>query len=113
MAESSGNSDIQRRDFMKLAAGAALAASSGASAAAAESELAMLTITEASKKIHSRQITCTQLTEACIERSKVYNPKVNAYITLMHEEALAQAKQLDAEAAAGTFRGPLHGILSR
>jgi aspartyl-tRNA(Asn)/glutamyl-tRNA(Gln) amidotransferase subunit A len=73
-------------------------------------ELPRMTIAEASKKIHARQITCTQLVEACIERSKVYNTKVNAYITLMQEEALAQAKQLDAEAAAGKFRGPLHGI---
>lgn len=106
-------SDIQRRDFMKLAAGAAaLVASNGSSAAADSdsSDLAKLTIAEASKKIQSRQVTCTQLVKACIERSEVYNPKVNAYITLMHEEALAQAAQLDAEAAAGKFRGPLHGI---
>jgi len=94
-----------------MAAGAAMALSNGSSTVAAESEeLAKLTIAEASKKIHSRQITGTQLTAACIERSKIYNPKVNAYITLMHEESLRQAAQLDAEASAGKFRGPLHGI---
>jgi len=95
-----------------MAAGAAaMAISSGTAAAAGDpEELAKLTISEASKKIHARQITCTELTRACIERSRVYNPKVNAYITLMHEEALKQSAQLDEEAAAGKFRGPLHGI---
>jgi aspartyl-tRNA(Asn)/glutamyl-tRNA(Gln) amidotransferase subunit A len=67
-------------------------------------------MTEASKKIQSGEITCTQLTQACIQRSEVYNSKVNAYITLMHDEALAQAAQLDAEAKAGKFRSPLHGV---
>jgi aspartyl-tRNA(Asn)/glutamyl-tRNA(Gln) amidotransferase subunit A len=45
-----------------------------------------------------------------LDRIAVYNPKVNCYITVMAKEALAQAEQLDAEAAAGKFRGPLHGI---
>jgi aspartyl-tRNA(Asn)/glutamyl-tRNA(Gln) amidotransferase subunit A len=98
-----------------IAAGtAALAASGGSSASGADlpdsGDLAKLSIKEASGKIRSREITCTQLTRACIERSKVYNPKVNAYITLMHEEALAQAAQLDAEANENKFRSPLHGI---
>jgi aspartyl-tRNA(Asn)/glutamyl-tRNA(Gln) amidotransferase subunit A len=107
--------EIHRRDFMRTAAGAAvLTMANGSSAFAAGSPesdaLAKLSIAEASKKIQAREITCTQLTEACIQRSKVYNSKVNAYITLMHDEALAQAAQLDAEAKAGKFRGPLHGI---
>src|SRR6202034_2909377 len=36
--------------------------------------------------------------------------KTNAYITVMTEEALKQAAQLDEEAKAGKFRSPLHGI---
>ena len=53
-------SEIQRRDFIRLAAGAAaLAVSHGSTASAADSagsdEFAKLTITEASRKIHSRQ----------------------------------------------------------
>lgn len=78
--------------------------------AAAPDDLAKLTIAEASKKIRAREISCTELTEACLNRSKAYNAKVNAYITIMHEQALAQARQLDAEANAGRFRSTLHGI---
>lgn len=104
---------LNRRDFMLMTAGAATIAMGGhnsAAAAAGSGELAKLTIAEASKKIHAGEITCTELTRACIERSRVYNPKVNAYITLMDEAALAQAAELDVEAKAGKFRSPLHGI---
>ena len=104
--------EIQRRDFLLMAAAAA--GTGWTSAVAAEppgaDDLAKLSMAEASRKIHAGELTCTQLTQACLQRAKVYNPKVNAYITIMREEALAQAKQLDVEAKAGKFRGPLHGI---
>lgn len=102
---------INRRHFINLSTSAAAVALASRKSEAAESgELAKLTIADASKKIHGGEITCVELTRACIERSRVYNPKVNAYITLMEEEALAHAVQLDAEAKAGKLRGPLHGI---
>jgi aspartyl-tRNA(Asn)/glutamyl-tRNA(Gln) amidotransferase subunit A len=109
------SNEVNRRDFILRSAGAASIAISSfpeasAAPAADPDELAKLTIAEASKKIRSHEITCTDLARACIERSRTYNPKINAYITLMHEEALTQAAQLDAEAKAGKFRGPLHGV---
>ncbi len=113
--EAIGSAEINRRDFMEMAAGAALVAASAAgrldaAPTSGSDELAKLTIAEAAKKIHSGEITCSELTRACIERSRVYNAKVNAYITLMEEAALAQAAHLDTEAKARKFRGPLHGI---
>jgi aspartyl-tRNA(Asn)/glutamyl-tRNA(Gln) amidotransferase subunit A len=60
--------------------------------------------------IHSKSVTSTQLVQALLERINVLNPKVNAYVTVMGQEALAQASVLDAEQKAGKFRGPLHGI---
>ncbi len=114
-AEANRPAEWDRRNFLLMAAGATSTSIAGHNAAGATStggseELAKLTMTEASRKIQSREITCSELTRACIERARVYNPKVNAYITLMEEEALAQAAQLDAEAKAGKFRSPLHGI---
>jgi aspartyl-tRNA(Asn)/glutamyl-tRNA(Gln) amidotransferase subunit A len=73
-------------------------------------DLAALSVTDAAAKIRSRAITCTQLLEACLDRIQVYNPKVNAYITVMREEARRRARELDADQAAGRWRGPLHGI---
>jgi hypothetical protein len=94
-----------RREFVRIAARAAAGASAVgmvshgiSSNVAASEELAKLTIVEASRKIHAGEITCTELTEACVSRARAYNPKVNAYITIMNVEALAQARQLDAEA---------------
>src|ERR1700694_1111850 len=105
--------EINRRDFVKTTAAACAlyAATNTTSALAAGSDdLARLTISEAARRIRSKDITATQLAQACLERIKVFNPKVNAYITVMQEEALAQAAQLDSEAKAGKFRGALHGV---
>jgi aspartyl-tRNA(Asn)/glutamyl-tRNA(Gln) amidotransferase subunit A len=67
-------------------------------------------LTEVSEMIHSKTVTPTQLVQALLDRIAAINPKVNAYITVMGTQALAQAKVLDAEQKAGKFRGPLHGI---
>ena len=50
------------------------------------------------------------LTEGCLARIQIYNPKVNAFITVMRDYAMKQAQELEAEQRAGKFRGPLHGI---
>ena len=76
----------------------------------AEAALSSLTLAEASSRIRSRQVTPTQLVQACFERINLYNPKLNAFITVMREQALASARVLDEEQRTGKFRGPLHGI---
>jgi aspartyl-tRNA(Asn)/glutamyl-tRNA(Gln) amidotransferase subunit A len=73
-------------------------------------ELTDLTIAEASARIRQRSVTSTALTEACLARIEKYNPRLNAFITVMKDQALAQARELDAEQRAGKFRSPLHGI---
>jgi len=77
---------------------------------AASEDLTALTLLEASTRIHNRTVTSTQLTKALLARIAIYDPKVNAYITVMAADALKQAVQLDEEAKAGKFRSPLHGI---
>jgi Asp-tRNA(Asn)/Glu-tRNA(Gln) amidotransferase A subunit family amidase len=44
------------------------------------------------------------------QRAAGFDPKLRCIITLAGEAALAQARRADAEIAAGTYRGPLHGI---
>jgi len=60
--------------------------------------------------IQRRTVTSTQLVQAMLDRINVLNPKINCYITVMGKGALEQAAQMDAEAKAGHFRGPLHGV---
>ena len=76
----------------------------------APDELAAMTLAQASDRIRARDVTATELVKACLGRIDTYNPKVNAFITVMRESALAEAATLDAEQRSGKIRGPLHGI---
>lgn len=76
----------------------------------AQDALAALTIAEAGAKLRSGAVSARQLTEACLARIAIYDPKLDAFITVMRDSALAQADALDAELQAGKLRGPLHGI---
>ena len=69
-----------------------------------------LTVAEAARRLRAHQVTSVELTQAFLDRIKVYNPKLNAFITVMTADALAQAEVLDKEAKAGHLRGPLHGV---
>jgi aspartyl-tRNA(Asn)/glutamyl-tRNA(Gln) amidotransferase subunit A len=75
-----------------------------------DNDLFALTLKEASERILSKKVSPVELTEACLARIKTNNPKTNAWITVMRDLALAQAKVLEKEQTAGKFRGPLHGI---
>jgi aspartyl-tRNA(Asn)/glutamyl-tRNA(Gln) amidotransferase subunit A len=97
-----------RREFLAAGFGAAVAARFALADDSAS--LAALTLKQASGAIRSKKVTPTELIEACLEQIKTYNPKINAFITVMREKALAQAKTLTEEQSAGHFRSPLHGI---
>jgi aspartyl-tRNA(Asn)/glutamyl-tRNA(Gln) amidotransferase subunit A len=97
-----------RREF--FVAGLGAAAACRAVRAEGSGDLAGLTLKEASERIRSRKVSPVELTEACLARIQTYNPKINAWITVMRDLALAQAKALEKEQAAGRFRSPLHGI---
>ena len=105
---------MTRREFSGLALGAAAAQMvstySFAKGTAAIDELTSLTLTDAAAKIRSGEVTSLQLTQACLDRIAIYDPKLDAFITIMKDMALGQAKQLDAEQKAGKLRGPLHGV---
>ncbi len=69
-----------------------------------------LTVTELGDRIRTKQISPIELTESYLARSEKFDPRLHAYVTLTHDLALAQARRVEAEIAAGTYRGPLHGI---
>src|SRR5271166_1866591 len=70
----------------------------------------MHTLTEAAQLLRDRRLSSVELTHACLANIERLNPVLNAFITVTDELALRQAKQADAELAAGKYRGPLHGI---
>ena len=69
-----------------------------------------LTIADASDLLRRKQISPVELTHACLERIEQLNPSINAFITVMHDSALAEARAAEAEINAGHWRGPIHGI---
>jgi aspartyl-tRNA(Asn)/glutamyl-tRNA(Gln) amidotransferase subunit A len=105
-----------RREFDAIGLGVAtLKTASGSSqsvsrTAAAPDGLLSLSLSEVSKRIRAKQVTSVELTQALLDRIKIYNPKLNAHITVMHDQALAQAAQMDAEIKANRFRSPLRGM---
>ncbi|TMQ07375.1 MAG: amidase [Deltaproteobacteria bacterium] len=75
-----------------------------------DEDIAFAPVSQLSRWIEARQLTSERLTRLYLERLERYQPKINAVITLTRDLALAQARQADAEIAAGKYRGPLHGI---
>jgi len=69
-----------------------------------------LSISQAAAKMAAGELSSSRLTRAYLDRIERLNPKLNAFITVMSESAIAAADAADRERAAGHIRGPLHGI---
>jgi aspartyl-tRNA(Asn)/glutamyl-tRNA(Gln) amidotransferase subunit A len=68
------------------------------------------TIQQLSRQIRDHSISPVELTRDCLARIADLNPKLNAFITVLAESALDQARQAEHEIRSGNHRGPLHGI---
>jgi len=78
--------------------------------AIAEKPLYYLSIHEAQQLIHNRQLSPVELTRGVLDRIAAVDAKLHAYINLMSDNALAEARAAEAEIASGRWRGPMHGI---
>ena len=67
-------------------------------------------IAEISDLLRRKQISPVDLTQSCLNRIEQLNPTLNAFITVMHESAMDQARKAEDEISKGNWRGPLHGI---
>ena len=61
-----------------------------------------LTITQALKKLKSREISATELTRAYLARIEKFGKKLNCYITQTPDRAMADAAAADTRYASGT-----------
>jgi aspartyl-tRNA(Asn)/glutamyl-tRNA(Gln) amidotransferase subunit A len=73
-------------------------------------DLAALDAVALSQLLQARTLSPVALAEALLDRIGRLNPALNAFVTLAGDGALAEARQAEAELAAGRSRGPLHGI---
>ena len=74
------------------------------------SDPADLSIVAAAAAIRSGSLTSADLTEAVLERARMTEANLHAYLTLDQDGARAAATAADAAIAAGDDVGPLHGI---
>jgi Asp-tRNA(Asn)/Glu-tRNA(Gln) amidotransferase A subunit family amidase len=75
-----------------------------------DADIAYAPVTKLSRWIEQRKLTSERLTHIYLNRIEQFDSKLRCVITLTRDLALAQAKNADAEIAAGKYRGPLHGI---
>jgi aspartyl-tRNA(Asn)/glutamyl-tRNA(Gln) amidotransferase subunit A len=68
-----------------------------------------LTIAQARDGLRAKEFSAVELTTAHLDAITALNPRLNAYITVTHAEALQQARAADAALASGDAR-PLTGI---
>jgi amidase len=75
-----------------------------------ENELHYLEMSELSLLIRSGKISPVEVTQAQLARIDKLDGKLNSYAYVAAEQALAQARQAEAELARGEYRSPLHGV---
>lgn len=67
-------------------------------------------IGELGNRIREQAVSPVVVVEACLKRIETLNPTLNAFITVMADDARDQATAAAAEIRAGRWRGPLHGV---
>jgi aspartyl-tRNA(Asn)/glutamyl-tRNA(Gln) amidotransferase subunit A len=65
---------------------------------------------EAARRIREGRLSAAALVEACLARIAASEAAVQAWVHVDEAGARAAAAELDGEARAGRFRGPLHGV---
>src|SRR2546426_8170280 len=69
-----------------------------------------LTAAALADAVRAKRVSPVELVRECLARIERRNPVLRAFITVDADGALAAARALEAEAVAGRFRGPLHGV---
>ena len=73
-------------------------------------DIHFMSLHEVAELVKGQELSPVALVEACLARIEKYNPATNAFITVLADEARAQAKKAESEIKSGMYRGPLHGI---
>ncbi len=73
-------------------------------------EICFLTATELARRIRARELSAREVMAAHLAQIERVNPKVNAIVTLLAEQAMERAAAADAVLARRAAVGPLHGL---
>ena len=72
--------------------------------------LTSLSCTELAAAIRAQHTTCVAAMEAVLERARAVQPRINCFLRIDEDAALAAAHLADRDLARGYVRGPLHGV---
>ena len=75
-----------------------------------DKELCYMPALEMAEAIRKQDISCTEIVDEILERIEKINPKINAYCTVLTDEARKTAKEADKAVKQGKRLGPLHGV---
>ncbi len=76
----------------------------------AAADICELNLTELSRLIAARDLSSSEVVSATLAHLERLEDKLNAFITVLREPALAAAKKADEDITRGQNRGPLHGV---
>jgi Asp-tRNA(Asn)/Glu-tRNA(Gln) amidotransferase A subunit family amidase len=77
---------------------------------ATDEDLAFQPLTRLAALLRDKKVSSVELTRIYLDRLRRYDPALKCVVSLTEELALKQAAEADRELAAGTPRGPLHGV---
>ena len=75
----------------------------------ATDDIHYLELTELTRRMHAKQLSPVEATQAMLSRIAAVDGKLHSYALVTAETALAEARQAEAEIARGAIKGPLHG----
>jgi amidase len=114
---SDGNAVVSRRDFnTTMAAGAAytvlnpLGATAISAQASRQEELCEMTAVELAARLARKDVSARDVMSAHLARIERVNPKINAIVTVVPEQAMAAAAKADEAIARSGPTGVLHGL---
>lgn len=73
-------------------------------------DLAFATISDIAPAIQRGELSPVELTRAVLAQIEQRDSRLNCFISVLADSALAQASQAELEIRQGHYRGPLHGI---
>jgi len=73
-------------------------------------EPALLSLTAVAKAIAQKRFSSRETTQSCLDRIALWQPRLNAFMEIEAEAALAAADAADATLAKGNRHGALHGV---
>jgi aspartyl-tRNA(Asn)/glutamyl-tRNA(Gln) amidotransferase subunit A len=73
-------------------------------------EPALMSLTSVAKAIADKRVSSREVTKSCLDRIAQWQPRLNAFMAIEAEEALAAADAADEALAKGNSGGPLHGV---